>query len=151
MAGEAERQGGVPGDIGKGERAIEMGEERVAARGLPSQRGAERLGGDRDKDEVAFGGEMLRGGLDDLGRGGKVDEAVGEVDGGAGGFARGAEGIPFGAAEDLVNQHVLSCPQPGGRSIPRSAAGGAVTRLSAGQNRLSAVNGFDTRAGVTPQ
>jgi hypothetical protein len=34
-----------------------------------------------------------------------MDEAIGQVDGGAGGFTGSAEGIPFGAAEYLVDQH----------------------------------------------
>jgi hypothetical protein len=42
-----------------------------------------------------------------------MDEAIGQINGRAAGLACGAEGIPFGAAEDLVDQHGFHLPQAG--------------------------------------
>src|SRR5437868_239250 len=64
----------------KRERAVEMGEQRAAARGLPFERRPERSRLDRDQEEVGLAGKMLGRGLNDLIGGGKMDVAVAAVD-----------------------------------------------------------------------
>ena len=60
--------------------AVEMRKERAAARRLPAELLAERLGVDRDEEKVAMPGEMPRRRLAHLLGGGEMDVAVGEVD-----------------------------------------------------------------------
>jgi hypothetical protein len=62
-----------------------VGEEVAVARGLPAGgAGAEVLGIDRDEHEVALAGEVAAHRLGELGGRGEVDEAVPEIDRGAG-------------------------------------------------------------------
>ena len=42
-----------------------------------------------------------------------MDVAIRQIDGGTRCLTGGAEGIPFGAAEDLVDQHGFHLPQAG--------------------------------------
>ena len=55
-----ERQRLHPAHRGERQRAVEMREQRAAARGLIAQRGAERRGVDRDQHQVRRAGEMPR-------------------------------------------------------------------------------------------
>ena len=40
-----------------------------------------------------------------------MDEAIGQIDRRAKGLTRGTEGIPFGAAKDLVDEHARFMPK----------------------------------------
>ena len=70
------------------QRAVEMRKQCAAARGLVAQRGAERIRVDRDEQEIVRPGKMPRGGFANLLGGGKMDEAVREIDRRAGEGAR---------------------------------------------------------------
>src|SRR5690606_17181460 len=61
-----------------------------------------------------FGAEMLRRRFRRLCGGREMDIAIREIDRRAGGFAGGAESIPFGAAENFEDQHG-ALPAPAGR------------------------------------
>ena len=62
------------------QRPIEVGKQLAAARLFPLQAVGEEIGIDRDQQQIGFAAEMLGGGLARLGRGRKMDEAVGEID-----------------------------------------------------------------------
>ena len=62
------------------EGSVEVWEQRSTARGLPSQRRAQRFRGDRDQDEVLASGEVLGRCLLDGAGIGEMDVSVGDVD-----------------------------------------------------------------------
>src|ERR1700759_1858882 len=101
-------------DGGQIERVIEMREQRAAARGLPFQACAERLGFEAHQQQVVLSGKMLRGCLLRLRGGGEMDIAVGEIDRRTAEDA-GALGLtPEGRGDDLVD---------GGHECPRCYGG----------------------------
>ena len=114
MRAVLQRQGPVGGHLGQGQGAVEMGEKGAAARHLPFQGLAQLVGLDGGQHQPLDPGEVFRRRLGGLFGGREVDITVGQVDGGAGGLACGHEVLPFGSAEDLVNQH--------GAAMPRNAA-----------------------------
>ena len=65
---------------GQGQSSVEMREERSAARGLETQRLAERLSLDRDQVKIVASREMLRGRLGQLLGRREMDEAVALID-----------------------------------------------------------------------
>ena len=105
MAGGTKGQRFVPKHIGQGQAAVEVGEEGAAARRFPFQRRAKAGAVERQQHQIALGGEVFRGGFGDLGGGGKMDVAIAQVHRRTGCFAGVAQGHPFGAAEDFVDQH----------------------------------------------
>ena len=99
-----------------------MREKLAAARWFPFQGRAEAGLVEGHQHEVAFGGEPFRRGFRHLGGGGEVDVAVGQIDRRAKSFPGGTEGIPFGAAEDLEDQH-------GGRIAKEKEPGNGLRRV----------------------
>jgi hypothetical protein len=51
-----------------------------------------------------------------------MDETIGQIDRRACRFTGGAEGIPFGAAENLEDQRAPSCTAPVLRSMPLASS-----------------------------
>lgn len=100
----AERQRLGPAHRGEWQIAVEVREQRAAARGFPFECRPEGVGIDRDENEVALPGEVFRGGLGDLVRGGKVDVAVGEVDRRASELTRAFGCSPRGGVTDFVDR-----------------------------------------------
>src|ERR1043166_10051226 len=100
----AERQWLGPAHGAQRQRAVEVREQGAAAGGLPCERRAEGVGIDRDENEVALPGEMFRGGLPDLVGGGKMNVAVGKVDGWAGKFTPAFSRAPRGGVTDFVDR-----------------------------------------------
>ena len=80
----SERQRLDPNHGGKIERRVEMREERPAARLLPFQVPSKTPRIDRQKHEPGLAGEMSGEGVLELVGGGKMDEAVADIVGGAG-------------------------------------------------------------------
>lgn len=68
-----EGEGGV-------ERAIEMRKQGAATRNLVSERLAETVFVEGDKEQSVLSLEMLAGGFDNLPGGGEMDEPVGQID-----------------------------------------------------------------------
>jgi len=84
--------------------AVEVREQRAAAGWFPFEWGADGVGGDCNKNEIALPGEMFRGGLRDLIGGGKMNVAVGKIDRRADEFARVFGRLPRGGIADFVNR-----------------------------------------------
>jgi hypothetical protein len=103
-AGLVERQGIDPQHGLERKFAVQMGEQRAAARRLPFQLVAERVGIDRDQRQVALAGEPFRRGLRGLLRGREVDEPVRPVDGRAAIAALALRLAPFGGGADFVDR-----------------------------------------------
>ena len=78
-----ERQRPDPFGSRRLEWRIEMRKKCSAARDFELQRRPELFRLDGDKHQIVLAGEMLGGGFHHLGCGREMDEAVGEVDGGA--------------------------------------------------------------------
>ncbi len=68
-----------PKGLGRGKGAIEMGEERAAARWLPAQV-AQPLGREGGEEKAGLTVEVAAGGFLGLGCGGEMDVAISEVD-----------------------------------------------------------------------
>ena len=92
-----------------------MREEIAAAGWLPFERRAERVGVDRDEEQIGFFGEMLRRGLGDLGGGGEMDKAVARVGCAAEKRAAGFGGPPRCLPADFVDRRHLCAFKPGAR------------------------------------
>jgi 5'-nucleotidase/UDP-sugar diphosphatase len=102
-------------DVCQHQWAVKMRKQLIAARHLPFQRGTQRLGLDRKQHQIARVGEMLGCGLFSLGRCRKVNVAIGQINGGSIGLARGAKSGPFSWAENLEYQHDDVMPRALGR------------------------------------
>ena len=100
----AERERLGPAHRAQRQLAVEMREQRAAARRLPFERRPERVGRDRDEHQVALAGEVFCHGFRDLVGGGKMDVAVGEIDRGAGEFARAFSRLPRRNVADFVDR-----------------------------------------------
>ena len=79
-AGFIERQGIDALDGLERQLAIEMRKQRAAARRLPFQLVAKRVGIDRDQHQIALAGKPFRRGFGSLLGGGEMDEAVFRID-----------------------------------------------------------------------
>jgi len=86
------------------EFAIEMRKQRAAARRLPFQLVAERVGVDRDQHQVALPGKPFRRGFGSLLGGGEMDEAVLMVSRRAAIAAFAFGFAPFGSGADFVDR-----------------------------------------------
>ncbi len=100
-----QRQRLCPGDIIEPQRPVEMRKERAAARWLPFQGIAKRVGLDREQHKPVLAREMPCRRLGGLRGGGEMHEPIGNIHRRAGGFAGLAQDGPFGATEYLVDQH----------------------------------------------
>src|ERR1700704_3608179 len=74
--GVIERQGIDALDGLERQIAIEMRKQRAAARRLPFQRVAQRIGIDRDQHQIALTGKPFRRGFGGLLGGGEMDETI---------------------------------------------------------------------------
>src|SRR5215469_7775542 len=81
-----------------------MREERATARDLPFESGTELFRIDRDQNEIALAGEVLRRGLGRLRTGREMDKAVLHIDAGAA-ENPGALGFgPFRGRQNLIDE-----------------------------------------------
>ncbi len=100
-----EGQGAVPEHVREPEGAVEMGEERAAARGFPLQVCGHGSGIAGEEHQALFALEVLGCGFGGLLGRREMHIAIREIDGRAEGFAVGFEMGPLGGAENLVDQH----------------------------------------------
>ena len=103
----SQRQIVDPAHSRQGERPVKVGKQRTAARGFPLQRRAEGFGVDGQQDQPILAGAVLGGRGLDLGGGGKVDETVGPVLGGARIAPAGLRFGPLVLAADMEDHFVL--------------------------------------------
>src|SRR5215510_1677951 len=90
--------------------AVKMRKQITAARRLPFQRIAERIGVDRNQHQILSPGKIPRRGLADLSGGGEMDEAVARIDGSAAEHAGTLRLAPKHVCADLVDSRRHSAP-----------------------------------------
>ena len=86
------------------EVAVEMREQRPAARGLVAKGISQRIGVDPDEDEIGNTGEMPRRSFSHLVGGGEMNEPIGMVDRSTGEPARFLGLAPQGTRAYLVDR-----------------------------------------------
>src|SRR5262245_17383145 len=92
-----------------------MRKQITAARKLPFQRIAQRIGVDRNQLQILSPGKMLRRGLADLRGGGEMDEAVARIDGSAAEHAGTLRLAPKHVWADLVDSRRHGAPDSAAR------------------------------------
>ncbi len=121
-----QRQRLRPGHITQPQRTVEMRKERAATRWLPFEGIAKRVGLDREQHQAVLAREMPCRRLGGLRGGGEMHEPVGNIHRRAGGFAGLAQGGPFGATENLVDQHGRGDAAPPRRRQAKLEAGARI-------------------------